>query len=561
MNIKDMVLSLFGGYANNAKLTLMSQKQFLDQAANGTSFSSKAKDAAAGKSGSRKLKDLGNKQAKIFKSTFSTRDDIYEAIDAIKYLDLSQQIIETIVNDAFYSFDANEPFTIKYVGKSYDADEINARIQRTIQRLKLYQLFRDIVDDFVTYGEYYVETPCREGLGIAEINDTVDLHKVISIYDNYELLYHIATRKTSTGSEIVQIDKDALSHFVLDAKRIQVRAGQFQDVVGVPESIKIGKSVLLPVLKLLQRYNLLDVADVANTLKKSLLPPMITLNVGEQSNMDKIIEDVKKYEEYFVEMGDALHSIGQSKEITIEQLVQLATQVKIVPTTEGKGRLERPDLRQDMSLQETQDKLTARIKSTIGLPNDEEGKSRIDNLREKARYAKKLIDIQFGAGHSIANLILKDLRYQGILIDEANLEVAFKAIQNPNIEEDAENMFHLATSARDIIRTYTETAQDIEGLKLNPTCAKKFLDTLMAPYAYLDEMLIADPFNSGTNPEGGDSAESPAGDHDIENAGFIDKGGAPEDNLITPENEPEEVTGNEEPEPAPAETEPEGGEQ
>ena len=122
--------------------------------------------------------ELAEKQAKVFRAAFGARSEIFEAIDTIKYLDIAQQIIETIVNDAFYSFDAAEPFTVKYVGKIYDADEVNDRIQRTIQRLKLYQVFRDMADDLVTYGEYYLETPCKQGLGIAEINDTVFLSAI-----------------------------------------------------------------------------------------------------------------------------------------------------------------------------------------------------------------------------------------------------------------------------------------------------------------------------------------------------------------------------------------------
>lgn len=549
MNIKDMIYALFGNYANSSKAKLISHKEFLNDTANNVGWISKSTNGAKASKFQQAFNSLGEKQVKLFKAAFGARSEIYDAIDIVKYLDISQQIIETVVNDAFYSFDANEPFTITYIGKSYDAEEINARIQRTIQRLKLYQVFRDLIDDLVTYGEYYLETPCKEGLGILEINDTVFVNSVLSVYDNYELLYHIAERKTAYGSEIVQIDKDALSHFILDEKRIRTHAGKFDNITGVPEIVKVGQSIFLPVLKLLQRYNLLDIANIAHDLKTALMPPMVKLNLPDQMSPDQIMDAVHKYEEYFLEMGDALHSVDTTKEISTDQILQLATHIRVVPASDKSGSMERYSFESDVNLNESQDRLAARIKSTIGIPTDEEGKSRLDNLREKSRYAKKLLDIQLGGGRSMVRLVLKDLKYQGLIIDETNMEVKFKAIQNPNVEEDAEGMFHLATSARDVIRTYVETAQDVEGLKLNPTAAKKFLDSLMARYPQLENMLEEDLFG-GMDQENAElnSSENP---EDIENAGFVERDDGTdngpetitEEPLIEPEEpeEPEEV--------------------
>ena len=248
------------------------------------------------------------------------------------------------------------------------------------------------------------------------------------------------------------------------------------------------------------------------------MPPMISLGIGDQMSPEQMIEAVKRYEEYFLEMGDALHSLDASKEISTTQLLQLATQVKIVPAAEGRGRLEKADLSSDVNLNESQDRLSARIRSTIGIPSDEESKSRLDNLREKARYAKKLLDIQTGCAHSLTNLILKDLKYQGIILDSSNIETKFKAIQNPNVEEDAEGMFHLATSARDVIRTYVETTEDIPGLKLNPEAAKNFLDSLMSRFPQLDNMLETDIYGDSMGAEDSEDIHD-----DVENAGFIDR--------------------------------------
>ena len=108
-------------------------------------------------------------------------------------------------------------------------------------------------------------------------------------------------------------------------------------------------------------------------------------------------------------------------------------------------------------------------------------------------------------------------------------------------------------SARDIIRTYVETAEDIQGLKLNPAAAKKFLDSLMSPFPYCADMLEADMFDT-LNPE--ENPDEFGDDSDIENAGFIEDdfdsgsdgtengpesiGSEPEEPLIEPEEPTEE---------------------
>ena len=146
-------------------------------------------------------------------------------------------------------------------------------------------------------------------------------------------------------------------------------------------------------------------------------------------------------------------------------------------------------------------------------------------------------------------MVLKDLRYQDIIIDASNIELKFKAIQNPNIEEDAEGMYHLATSARDVIRTYVETAQDIEGLKLNPKAAKNFLDSIMSRYPQCDGLLETDIFGElADEPANSEVEDEFSDDSDVENDGFIEKGDGTENGPETVGAEPEEPLIDEEPE-------------
>lgn len=524
LTLRDMTNALFGNYANSATVKTISQKSFINNAgSNGIAFASTIQNSSS--FNNKKYKEsISQSMQKIFRATFNSRSDIFEAIDLVKHLDISQQLLSTIVDDAFNAFDIEEPFTIQYIGNSYNADEVNSRIQSSIKRLNLYAVFRDIVEDFITYGEYYLETPCAKNIGIVSINDTVSAKDIISVYENYDLLYHVAKRKEKGQTVILEINKDQLTHFKMENASIRMRPSEFGSVIGVPEVIKVGKSVLFPVLKLLQRYQLLDIASLANDLKQALMPPIIHIGSPEGMTSDQIMDMVKKYEEYFMEMGDLLHSIDATKELQPSQILQLATQVKIAPASEnGSGRMERVALDSEVNLNETQDRLVARIRSTIGVPNDDEGKTRFNLLKEKSKYAKKLIDIHISCGRGLQALMLKDLRYQGIIIEPANLEVKFKSIQNPDVEEDAEGMFHMASAVRDVIRTYSETAEDIGGMRVKPESAKRFLDEMMSRYPQLDDML--ELVSDSTN-ELGDILDDARDDEDFgpsDNSGFVER--------------------------------------
>ena len=545
LSLRDLSNALFGNYANSATLKTISQKSFINNAGtNGVSFASTIQ--TANQINAKKYKTtLSNSMQKIFKATFNSREDIFEAIDLVKYLDISQQLLSTIVDDAFNAFDIEEPFTAQYIGNSYNADEVNQRIQSSIKRLNLYAVFRDMVEDFITYGEYYLETPCKTGIGIIAINDTVSTKDVISVYENYDLLYHVAKKKDKGQTVVVEIDKDQLTHFKMENATIRMRPSEFGSVVGVPEVIKVGKSVLFPVLKLLQRYQLLDIASLANDLKRALMPPIIHIGTPDGMTLEQRMDMVKQYEEYFMEMGDIMHSIDASKELQPSQILQLATQVKIAPAGENNaGRMERAALDSEFSLNETQDRLIARIKSTIGVPNDDEGKTRFNLLKEKSKYAKKLIDIHISCCRGLQSVLLKDLRYQGIIIEPANLEIKFKSIQNPDVEEDAEGMFHMASSVRDVIRTYSETAEDIGGMRVKPASAKRFLDEMMSRYPQLDDMLelipggendLAGAIDDAENADfdSGDDAENTDFDSG-DNSGFVER---PDDAPSGPEAE------------------------
>lgn len=518
IGIKDMVYSLFGNYANSAKVSTMSPTELIS---NNASYVSTASTTIKSSNTSKVSKN----QAAIFKTTFGTRADVFDTIDSIKHLDISRFIIETIVDDAFNSFNIDEPFETKYVGTAYNAEDINKRIQKTIKRLNLYSVFRDMAESLVTYGEHYLETICKEGVGITEVNNTVSTKDVLSLYENYELIAHIAKVKSNHTTKLIQIPRDRLSHFSLDNRPILTAPGDFGTVIGSQEIIRVGRSVLFPVLKQLERYNLLDVASLAQDLKSALMPPLISIAVTDQMPPDKIIEMVKNYEEYFMEMGDALLSLDATREIHPSELIQIATRAKIVPKTGSVGGMERPALSNDTNLYETLDRLEKRIKSALGFAAEEEGKSRFALIKEKSRYAKKLIDIHIGSAKALNELFCKDLRYQGIIIDPQNLKTTFSTIQNPEVEDDATGMYELASSIRDVLRTYVEATQDIPGVSIKPEKAVAFLDKMMSRYPELEGFLQIDEkvlLTGDTNNDINDTDVAMTGDEEPENTSADD---------------------------------------
>lgn len=456
--------------------------------------------------------EITNILAKVYCETVNTRSDLYDLVDSIKDTDASQYILESIADDAFNSVDTNEPFTITYLGNKYDAEDVQEEIDSFVKKFDLYQLFMDIIDDFLIYGEYYLQTEVKQGKGIVAINDTVNSKNVFSIYRNYKLLEHIGfnnetefsgTAYSSATSQIVRIHKDLLTHFVLDARKVRIRVTKESSIIALPDVIRVGRSILYPAIKLLKRSNILDTAILAKDLRSALLPLILSIAMPNVSDPIQAIEAAKKYEKYFSDNA-GLSQLAMDGELTVSSIFSNTGKIKIAPTFQGgKAELAKMDLDGDTSsIQASKDKTDERINAIVGLPDASENKTRFEILKTQSRYSKKLIDLQRCSANGLRDLVYKHLKYKGIYIDEHNIVVKFKSILNADIFEEAEGIVSLMSVMNDL-NSFIQSIADNEnlGIGVHPEALiDTFKQFLGSRYITLEKLLYKKKVNNAQQP-------------------------------------------------------------
>lgn len=490
----DSIWKLFGPYLNtNSKITTTG----IDKA-----FDGRYSVALAGMDDdiddTSQMTDL---LAKVYCETANTRSELYDLINSIKDIDSSQYVLESVADDAFNSVDTSEPFTITYVGNEDDAKDIQREIDDFITHFDLYQLFMDIVDDFIIYGEYYLETIVEPGKGITQINDSVDSRNVFSIYRNYKLLEHIGfnndtefagTAYSSATSQIVRIHKDLLTHFVLDARKIRIRITKDSSITALPDIIRVGRSILYPAIKLLKRSNILDTAILAKDLRSALLPLILSTSMPNIADPIQAIEVAKKMEKYFSDNA-GLNQVSMDGELSLSTIFANTGKIKVAPTfAGGKAEVAKMDIDSDTtSIQNSKTNTDERIMSIIGLPEKGSNMSRFEILKTQSRYSKKLIDVQRCSANGLRDMVHKHLKYKHINIDIHNIEVKFKSILNADIFEEAEGLISLLSVMTDL-NSFIQSLVDNPDLGIGVD-AQYLIDTfkqfLGSRYVVLEKLL------------------------------------------------------------------------
>ena len=448
--------------------------------------------------------------AKVYLDTINTRSDLYDLINEIKDIDIAQYIIESVIDDAFNSVDTDEPFMIRYKGNKHDAEIIQPLIDEFVKDFDIYQLFWDIIDDFIIYGEYYLETIVEDGKGIVQINDTVDSRNVFSLYKNYRLLEHIGfanttafagTRYNAATSEPIRIHKDLLSNFVLDARKVRINLTDDISISSLPDIIRVGRSILYPAIKLLKRSNILDTAMLAKELRAALMPLILSVSMPNVATPMDAIAAAKKFEKYFTDNA-GLTQLANDGDVSISTIFSKTGKIKVAPTFQGgKAEIAKMDINTDIeNIQSVKDNTDQRINDVIGLPRQGENMTRFEILKTKSRYSKKLIDLQRCTSKGFRQMIVKHLKYKHIYVDEHNIECKFKNILNADVFEEAEGMIAMMSVMTDL-NTFIQSIVDNEnlGVGVHPDALIKTFDQLLGSrYVTLKQMLYVKEKPSGT---------------------------------------------------------------
>lgn len=434
--------------------------------------------------------------AKQIGSTLSSRTELLMELRKVESNELVQTLLQSLTADAFDSISDETFLSVEYD----DGLDKESKISKTIQdeinsfvtKHDIAGLSRDIIPDWLLQGEYFLRTKVVKGQGVVEIIDDCDTEDYLALYKGRELDSYF--RYNRKGQQYELLDKDELTHFVLDSNKIRVRVELAHDIRNLPEVIRVGKSVVYPVLNSLRKLTILETTALAMELKRVLSPILVSVDVQPDTDVQNITDIIDKYENY---LNDINMEARNADNFSVADILQTASRIKVIPRfTDSKGTLEQIRFDYDNSdLNNRINDIRKNIAMAIGVPSfqvsyGDQLLGKTDMLKVYSAYARKLVGIQSCFGNGIRNLIYKHLTHKGLFVNESNIKVKFKAVTNVDMLDDIEVLVAVMTAVNDFFNLVSGVASNEQfGLDVDDEQLLEVFTTFTSSFPKLQGVL------------------------------------------------------------------------
>lgn len=450
--------------------------------------------------------------AAIYTRISEGRRKIIQEVDRIKNFYLVDVILNQITEDAL----SPEIGTGYIVNLESDKEEIKKELDYLDERFEFDQMILNITPDLLAYGEYTLATkviPSPQALetlkannlsewvvpnkiiskasektkpqviandetGIISINDTVDQTSIVAL-----------TKDCNIDGYVVRDDKQKIHYrepadfikFTLGGTRVRVNIhNELGKISGnsdarikdIPQFVRVGKSVIAPIMSKLRELELLETLVPATKLSKLSSGTLVGVQVPPGYEIEKAMEAAKKVE------GILNKKIGvdQSRgELSIENIMSAAGRLKVVPIFGEKGVLSKLDYKSE----EPDELLTSIndvrkvILGSVGIPPELvfgiESGSRGEMLKKYARYLRKLKSIQKALGDGLRQIVYIHLANKGIRFVPSDIKVSF---YNKLVEIDNLDKLEFMDTVVGMLGHLREFVQEISNTTTNPEIAK-----------------------------------------------------------------------------------------
>lgn len=427
----------------------------------------------------------------IYSKVAQQLQGIIKSVDSMRGFYLVEVMLSQIAEDALAPRVGSDDI-IFYSSK-------NTKIQKELDDLKkrigLDQLIENIAPDLLAYGEYTLATKIdgitetehvdalggakkkfkkeKVGQGILDVTDIVDQGTVISLTQDGKTTGYLQLNERRGGIEVKEI-ADYIK-FSLGGQRVRIdiktvlpdavwRNPLLKEVLDkIPRFLRIGKSVLYPVLSKLKELELLEKLIPATKLNKLSQGNLVGMNLPESYDLEKALKAVKKVEGMInkkVSVDPAL------KEITVEAILSTAGKTKIIPLLGEKGTLDKLDYKSDEpdDLMGSTKEIRELILDSVGVPSElvykSDSDSKADILKRHAKYVRKLKRLQKALSDGCKQIAFIHLANKGIKFKEEDIEVNFlnTLVEIDNIDrlEHADITVSLLSNVRDFFNDMAE---------------------------------------------------------------------------------------------------------
>lgn len=426
--------------------------------------------------------DISSAFVQIFTRASGHRCDTMKKVDSVRSFYLVDVILSQIAEDSLTPDTSTGDILTVYS----EREDLNREIKKLQDRIDFDSLVMDVIDDLLAYGEYTLKAVTHEdekegedgeeakSEGLLALSDTVDQGDVIPISSNGEITEYLVRDESGRLS---LCGPDKFVSFVIGRRKIRVKLeDQFSSKQGskkffaaLPRFIRIGRSVIYPILQKVRELELLEQIVPASKLSKLLSGTLIGVQMSSGTEIDKAIDACQQIEGY---INNKIGIDVSKKEITVENLTSSAGKFKVVPILGDKGRIETMNYQSeepDDLLQSTKE-IRRLLCDSVGVPYEiifgsEDGVSRGEILKRYARYLRKLKAVQRAVSDGIRQAVAIHLVKSGYSFNEkTDIKIDFrnKLIDIDNLDqlEFADATVAFLGNINTFISTLAETYKD-----------------------------------------------------------------------------------------------------
>lgn len=450
----------------------------------------------------KQMRSRGQKKVKALLTEFyfQIRDkrETHKTLYDLRNNDVVKTIVEVLIDDGLTSSNDSKIFTIKYQDETLQ-DEIQTIIDDFVEKFKLDQTILDFIDEAIVLGEYILPIEHEKGIGITKIKDNPHMVNQVAVYDGQDkkgFLWYKSAKETEV------LPKDYGIHFLLSYKKIRVAVKDFQNFtdqstnIFLEDHIKIGQSLILPIINKLKQLEILEMANLALDLKRILAPVIAMVGMPENTQTDDIGAIVEEYEKVLGNMFKDLANV--EGEIRLNDILSIAGDIKVLPSIgNNKGSITTLDLQNDNnSSSEKSESIRKSIALLLGIPfyylslMGENGMSRLESLKLFSRYSKKLNAMQHCIIEGVKELLCIHLEDLGKKIDPKDLDIKMRQITNVELLDSMEYLVTIVTALQDLLNVLQSVRELSNGkIEINYEKLLNVLNKLFKEFPECEELL------------------------------------------------------------------------
>jgi hypothetical protein len=391
--------------------------------------------------------------AAIYTKVSNKLKSIIKSVDSMRNFYLVDVILSQISEDALAPRIGDDQI-LRYSVKD---KKIQKELDDLQKRIGLDQLIENITPDILAYGEYTLATKIgnpeefedelnkgkkkkviKSKPGILDVTDVVDQGTVISITQDGKTEGYLVINEV-TGKVELRETADFVK-FQLGGQRVRVdvkkdipmgamlNSSIREAVEKIPRFIRVGKSVLYPILGKLKELELMEKLVPATKINQLSQGNLVGMSLPDSFDLETALKAVKRLEGM---INKKVNVDPTTKEITVESILSTAGKTKILPTFGEKGSLQNIDYRSDQPDSLTSDAKDIRelILDSVGVPSElvfkSDSDSKADILKRHSKYVRKLKRVQKTIAAGAKQIAFVHLSNKDIKFKKEDISVVF----------------------------------------------------------------------------------------------------------------------------------------